>query len=162
MQKDSKIILIITSVIAAVAISILLFLGIHYLFGNPAGWVFEADMKTFTVVTGGDYSAKQIAGYMRRMRESGDTYLYISDKVYCAVGGDEVYSHLDSMMQQQGFEFIGCDGNIRDMRCYYKDGKACWVRVEFDINGVWSIWNVGNFFDYDLARDGYKNMELAN
>ena len=54
MQKDSKIILIITSLIAAVAVCILLFLGIHYLFGNPAGWVFEADMKTFTVVTGGD------------------------------------------------------------------------------------------------------------
>jgi hypothetical protein len=31
--------------------------------------------------------------------------------------------------------------------------------VEFDINGVWSIWNIGNLFDYDLAKDGYKNMQ---
>ena len=159
MQKDSKIILIVTSVIATVAIGVLLFLGIHYLFGNPAGWIFEADMKTFTVVTGGDYSAKQIANYMRQMREDDRTYLRVTDKVYCAVGGDDVYAHLDSMMQEQGFPFIGCDGNLQNMRCYYKDGKACWVRVEFDINGVWSIWNIGSFFDYDLARDGYKNME---
>ena len=149
MQKDSKIILIVTSVIATVAIGVLLFLGIHYLFGNPAGWIFEADMKTFTVVTGGDYSAKQIANYMRQMREDDRTYLRVTDKVYCAVGGDDVYAHLDS----------SCDGNLQNMRCYYKDGKACWVRVEFDINGVWSIWNIGSFFDYDLARDGYKNME---
>ena len=159
MQKDSKIIVIITSVIATIAVVLLLFLGIHYLFGNPAGWIFKADMKTFTVVTGGDYTTQQIADYMRGMREGGLDYMRISDKVWCAVGGKEVYGNLDKMMTGQGFQFIGCDGNLQNMRCYYKDGKACWVRVEFDINGVWSIWNIGNFFDYDLARDGYKNME---
>ena len=159
MQKDNKIILIITSAIAAVAIGVLLFLGIHYLFGNPAGWIFKADMKTFTVVTGGDYSAQQIADYMRGMRASDRTYMRISNKVYCAVGGDQAYENLDNMMAEGGYEFIGCDGNLQNMRCYYKDGRACWIRVEFDINGVWCLWNIGNFFDYDLAKEGYKNME---
>ncbi len=158
MEKDSKILVIITSALATVAVGMLLFLGIHYLFGNPAGWVFEADMKTFTVVTGGDFSAQQMASYMRQMRDSDQAYLHVTDKVYCAVGGEDVYTNLDGMMQGQGFQFIGCDGSLQNMRCYYKDGKACWVRVEFDINGVWSIWNIGNLFDYDLARDGYKTM----
>ena len=159
MQKDSKIIVIITSAIAAIAVCVLLFLGIHYLFGNPAGWIFKADMKSFTVVSGGDYSAQEIADHLRDMREQELTYKRISDKVFCAVGGEEVYDELDKMMAGQGFKFIGCDGNLQNMRCYYKDGKACWVRVEFDINGVWSLWNIGNLFDYDLAKDGYKNME---
>ena len=37
MKKDSKIIISVISVIAGVAIILLSFLGIHYLFGNPAG-----------------------------------------------------------------------------------------------------------------------------
>ena len=159
MQKDSKIIVAITSVIAAAALCVLLFLGIHYLFGNPAGWIFKADMKTFTVVTGGDYTPQEIADHLRDMRNQDLTYKRISDRVYCAVGGEDVYANLDAMMTEKGFEFIGCDGNLQNMRCYYKDGKACWVRVEFDINGVWSLWNIGNLFDYDLAKEGYKNMQ---
>ncbi|MBQ7542356.1 MAG: hypothetical protein IJT44_08730 [Clostridia bacterium] len=159
MQKDNKIIVIITSTIATVAVIVLLFLGIHYLFGNPAGWIFKADMKTFTIVTGGDYTAQQIADYMRGMRDNDLAYMRISNRVYCAVGGEETYDNLDKMMEERGYKYIGCDGNLQNMRCYYKDGKACWIRVEFDINCVWSLWNIGNFFDYDLAKDGYKNMQ---
>ena len=84
MQKDSKIIIIIISVIAAVAIVLLSFLGIHYLFGNPAGWILSADMRTFTVVTGGDYSEDQIADYIRTMRKADLEYAKISDRLYCA------------------------------------------------------------------------------
>ena len=65
MQRDSKIIISVISAIAAVAIVLLSFLAIHYLFGNPAGWILSTDMRTFTVVTGGDYSQNQIADYMR-------------------------------------------------------------------------------------------------
>ena len=115
-------------------------------------------MKTFTVVTGGDYSAQQIADYMRRMRDNDLTYMRVTDKVYCAVGSD-VYTHLDGMMQEQGFEFIGCDGSVQSMRCYYKDGKALWVRIEYDINRVWCLWNFGSAFDYNLETDGYKTMQ---
>ena len=50
---------------------------------------------------------------------------------------------------------------MHTMRCYYKDGAARWVRVEYDINQVWCLWNIGNTFRYDLAKDGYKNMEAA-
>ncbi len=157
MQKDSKIIVIITSVIAAAAVCVLLFLGVHYLFGNPAGWIVSADMKTFTVVAGGDYSAAEIADYMREMRSSAQDYLRISDRLYCAVG-DETYAALDGMMLSQGWEYIGHDGNMQTMRCYYQNGKACWVRVEYDINQVWCLWNIGNQFEYDLKKDGYKNM----
>ena len=53
----------------------------------------------------------------------------------------------------------GTDGNLVTMRCYYKDGKAVWARVEFDINGVWCLWNFGNQFDYNLETDGYKTMK---
>ena len=158
MQKDSKIIISIISAIAAVAIVLLTFMAIHYLFGNPAGWIFSTDMRTFTVVTGGDYSQNQIADYMRWMRKSGKTYMQISDKLYCAVA-ENGYDNLDQMMADDGWQFIGTDGNLYTMRCYYKDGKAVWARVEFDINGVWCLWNFGNQFDYDLETDGYKTMQ---
>ena len=158
MQKDSKIIISIVSAIAAVAIVLLSFMSVHYLFGNPAGWIFAADMRTFTVVTGGDYSQNQIADYMRAMRKSGQSYTQISEKLYCADAGNG-YENLDTMMAEQGWEFIGTDGNLVTMRCYYKDGKAVWVRIEFDINGVWSLWNFGNQFDYNLETDGYKTMK---
>ena len=157
MKKDSKIIVIVTSVIAAVAVCVLTFLAVHYLFGNPAGWIIAADMKTFTVVTGGDYSASDIADYMRIMRNKNESYLRINDRLYCAKG-DETYSTVDEMMASDGWEYIGHDGNMYTMRCYYKDGKACWIRVEYDINQVWCLWNIGNTFKYDLAKDGYKNM----
>ena len=158
MQRDSKIIVSIISAIAAVAIVVLIFFGVHYLFGNPAGWIFSVDMRTFTVVTGGDYSQNQIADYMRGMRKAEQDYVQISEKLYCAVAEDG-YAHLDAMMAEKGWQFIGTDGNLITMRCYYKDGKAVWVRVEFDINGVWSLWNFGSPFDYDLKTDGYKTMQ---
>ena len=158
MQKDSKIIISIISAFAAVALVLLGFLGIHYLFGNPAGWILSADMRTFTVVTGGDYSQNQIADYMRSMRKSDEVYAQISEKLYCAEA-ENGYDNLDKMMAEKGWKFIGTDGNLITMRCYYKDGKAVWVRVEFDINGVWSLWNFGSQFDYDLETDGYKTMQ---
>ena len=158
MQKDSKIIISIVSAIAAVAIVLLSFLAIHYLFGNPAGWILAADMRTFTVVTGGDYSQNQIADYMRAMRKSEQDYTQITEKLYCA-SSENGYENLDAMMAEKGWKFIGTDGNLVTMRCYYKDGKAVWVRVEFDINGVWSLWNFGNQFDYNLETDGYKTMK---
>ena len=158
MQKDSKIIISIVSAIAAVAIVLLSFMGIHYLFGNPAGWIFATDMRTFTVVAGGDYSQNQIADYMRAMHKSGQAYTQISDRLYCAAA-ENGYENIDAMMAEKGWQFIGTDGNLVTMRCYYKDGKAVWARIEFDINGVWSLWNFGTQFDYNVETDGYKTMQ---
>ena len=65
------------------------------------------------------------------------------------------------MMAENGWEFIGTDGNLITMRCYYKDKKAVWVRIEFDINSVWQLWNFGDEFSYDLQSNGYKTMDNA-
>ena len=115
MQKDSKIIISIVSAIAAVAIVLLSFMGIHYLFGNPAGWIFATDMRTFTVVAGGDYSQNQIADYMRAMHKSGQAYTQISDRLYCAAA-ENGYENIDAMMAEKGWQFIGTDGNLVTMR----------------------------------------------
>ena len=135
-------------------------MGIHYLFGNPAGWIFSTDMRTFTVVTGGDYSKEEIADYIRTMRQEGKPYEKISNKLYCAAA-ENGFENLDKMMAENGWEFIGTDGNLITMRCYYKDKKAVWVRIEFDINSVWQLWNFGDEFSYDLQSNGYKTMDNA-
>lgn len=158
MKKDSKIIIAIISVIVVAALVLLGFLSIHYLFGNPRGWILAADMRTFTVVTGGDYSKEQIADDIREMRKADQEYARISDRLYCAAA-ENGYENLDRMMAEGGWQFIGTEDNLITMRCYYKDGKAVWVHIEFDINNVWSLWNFGNVFDYDLEANGYKTMQ---
>lgn len=158
MTKDNKIIVAIVAVIASVALCLLIAFGVHYLFGNPAKIVLPPDMKTFTVVTGADYTTGEIAGYMRSMRSEKVPYKRITNKLYCATA-DGVFDNLNELMTSMGYEYIGCDGTLINMRCFYRDGAALWVRVEYDLNGVWSLWNLSDEFEYDLARDGYKTMD---
>ena len=158
MRKDNKIILYIVVAVAAVAVCFMIIFGTHYLLGNPMKTVFAPDMKTFTVVTGEDYSTWEIAEYLRAMKEDNLPYMRITDSLYCTTA-ENGYENLQKMMAEQGYEYIGCDGTLINMRCFYKDGKARWVRVEYDMNEVWSLWNICSEFEYDLAKDGYKNME---
>lgn len=158
MTKDNKIITAIVAIIASAAVCLLIFFGIHYLFGNPAKIVLSPDMKTFTVVTGSDYTPGEIADYLRAMKSENASYKRINNKLYCAEAKN-VYDNLNELMQSMGYEYIGCDGTLINMRCFYKDGKALWVRLEYDLNDVWSLWNLSDEFDYDLAKAGYKTME---
>lgn len=157
MKKDSKIIVGVTAAIAFVAIMFVLIFGAHYLFENPARVVLSPDMKAFTVVSGGDYSPGQIADYVRQMRKTDEGYLRISERLYCSENVDG-FSRLDRLMASLGYEYIGSESTSVNLRCYYKDGKARWVRVEYDLNNVWTLWNLGNEFEYDLAKEGYKAM----
>lgn len=158
MKKDNKIILYIVVAVAAVAVCFMIIFGTHYLFGNPMKIVFSPDMKPFTVVAGKDYSAGEIAGYLRDMKEDDLPYKRIDDTLYCS-RAENGLENLQKMMTEQGYEYIGCDGTLVNMRCFYKDGKARWVRIEYDMNEVWCLWNICSEFEYDLAKDGYKNME---
>ena len=158
MTKDNKIITAIIAVIASAAVCLLLFFGVHYLFGNPAKVVFAPDMKTFTVVGGADYTTGEIADYLRNMKSEKKSYKRITDKLYCAEA-ENVYENLNTLMQSLGYKYIGCDGTLINMRCFYRDGKALWVRVEYDLNAVWCLWNFSDEFEYDLAKAGYKTMD---
>lgn len=158
MTKDNKIITGIIVVIASLAVCALVAFGIHYLFGNPLDIVFAPDMKTFTVVSGDDYTTGEIAAKFREMKAEKVPYKRITKKLYCAEA-ENVYDNLTKLMESMGYEYIGCDGTLINMRSFYKDGKALWVRVEFDLNGVWSLWNLSDEYEYDLAKAGYKNMD---
>ena len=157
MKKDNKIIVIIISVIAALALIMILFFGTHYLFENPTGIVFSPDMKTFTVVSGGDYTSGELADHFRSMKKQELSYMKISEKIYCAEG-DNTYSLLINMMGEKGYEYIGRDDISVNIRHFYKDGKMISVRVEYDINARWCLWNLGNAQNYDLDKEGYKNL----
>lgn len=158
MKKDNKIIVIIISVIASAALLMILFFGTHYLFENPTGIVFSPDMKTFTVVSGGDYTQGEIADYFRSMKKQEFSYMKITDKIYCAEG-DNTYALLVEMMSEKGYEYIGSDEISVNIRYFYKDGKMISVRVEHDINAKWCLWNLGNAQKYDLDKEGYKKMD---
>lgn len=159
MKKDSKIIIGVTVSIAALAILFVMIFGAHYLFENPARIVVSPDMKAFTVCSGGDYTTGQIADYIRRMRKTDEGYLRISEKLYCSENADG-FTRLDKLMASLGYEYIGSESTSINLRCYYKNGKARWVRIEYDLNNVWTLWNLGDEFEYDLAKEGYKTMNF--
>ena len=134
--------------------------GLHYFLGNPLQIVIPADMNAFTVVNGGDFSNRELASFMRGMKRQDLKYMQIADYCYCA-RGEHTYDYLNEMMAENGYEYIGRNSSDKNMRCFYKAEITSirWVRVEYDIHGVWATWNLGTLEQYNMAKDGYKTID---
>jgi hypothetical protein len=160
MGKSNKILTILIVAISVVSVLFATTIGIHYLLGNPLEVVIPADMNAFTVVNGGDFSNREFASLIRGMKRQNLNYMQVADYCYCA-RGEHTYDYLNEMMSENGYEYIGRNSSDKNMRCFYKAGVKSirWVRVEYDIHGVWATWNLGDLEKYDLAKDGYKTMD---
>ena len=160
MGKSNKVLTVLIVTISALAILFAATFGLHYFLGNPLEIVLPADMNAFTVVNGGDFTNREVASFIRGMKRQGLKYMQIADYCYCA-RGENTYDNLNEMMSDNGYAYIGHDSSDKNMRCFYKAeiGKIRWVRVEYDIHGVWATWNLGSLEKYDLAKDGYKTID---
>ncbi|NLO45723.1 MAG: hypothetical protein GX107_04365 [Clostridiales bacterium] len=160
MGKSNKILTIMIAAISVVAVIFASTFGFHYFLGNPLEIVLPADMNAFTVVNGGDFSNRELASMIRGMKRHELNYMQAADYCYCA-RGEGTYDFLNEMMAANGYEYIGRSSSDKNMRCFFKAeiNKIRWVRVEYDIHGVWATWNLGALEEYDLAKDGYKTID---
>ncbi|MCR5484108.1 MAG: hypothetical protein K6F09_00810 [Clostridiales bacterium] len=156
--RENKILRIIVIAISSVAVFFGIMFGIHYVFDNPFHIALPGDMKAFTVVSGGDMSPSHLASNIRGMEHQKMPYMQISDRAYCAMA-ENTYDILNEMMSDNGYTYIGYDGKAKNIRWFYKDGYARSVRVEFDTNEIWSVWNLSKLMKYDLKTEGYKTMQ---
>jgi len=160
-NRGNRVVIIIVTALTALAICFVTFFGVHYFFHNPFEIALPADMKTFTVVNGGDVTAQDAAKKFRSMKRSNAKYTQLTESAYCAVGKN-THDELEKMMKDRGYIYIGCDGKAVNMRCFYikraDGGFIKWVRVEVDMNEVWAVWNLSALEPYNLEANGYKTM----
>lgn len=158
MINTNKILTVIIIAVISIAAIFAAVFGLHYVLGNPLKLVLPTDMRAFTVVNGGDYTSREFASFIRGMKRQDMEYMQISDNCYCAKG-ENSRDNIDALMKKNGYQYIGCNGSNKNLRCYYKDGTARWVRVEFDVHSVWSVWNFSDAEKYDLKKQGYKTLK---